>query len=118
MARRTYAPLFVGLVCAILAGCGGESDRAPSTADEDTSAPPRDLEEYLLQEDEVPGLKPVDSPRVDPGPPPNLTEDGPELLRRTGYIATTYQPADGERGAGVSLVMLFETAAGARDWMA
>jgi len=29
----------------------------------------------------------------------------------------TYQPAEGGRSAGVSSVLLFETEAGARDWM-
>ena len=130
MARRAHVPLFAGLVCALIVGCGEDPDRAPSTADEiqstapstsaapSTSTAPSKLERYLLKTDEVPGLAPVDSPHVDTGPPPDLTEDGPELLRSSGYISTTYQPAYGGRGAGVSSVMLFKTAAGARDWMA
>ena len=80
-------------------------------------APPN-LEQYLLQADEVPDLAPVASPRTDSGPPFDLPEDGAELLRRSGYISTTYQPAEGDHGAGVSSVLLFETEAGARDWMA
>ncbi len=39
-----------------------------------------------------------------------------ERLRDSGYISTTYQPGVGR--AGVSSVLLFETEAGARDWMA
>jgi hypothetical protein len=50
--------------------------------------------------------------------PFELTEDGLELLRRSGYVSTTYQPAEGDRSGGVSSVLLFETEAGARDWMA
>ena len=42
----------------------------------------------------------------------------PSGFERSGYISTTYQPAQGERIAGVSSVLLFETEAGARDWMA
>ena len=50
-------------------------------------------------------------------PPFDLPVEGTELLQRVGYISTTYQPAEGG-GAGVSSVLLFETEAGARDWMA
>ena len=71
-----------------------------------------------MQDDEVPDLEPVESPRTDSGPPFHLPEDGAELLQRSGYISTTFQPAQGEHGAGVSSVLLFETEAGARDWMA
>ena len=105
-------------------GCG--DDRGASPTDADTSATPPetepdlepDLEAYLLRADEVPGLEPVASPQTDSGTPFELTEDGLELLRRSGYISTTYQPAQGDRSGGVSSVLLFETEAGARDWMA
>lgn len=82
-----------------------------------TAAPPN-LERYLMQADEVPGLAPVESPRTDSGQPFDLPEDGAERLRRSGYISTTYQPGEGDSSAGVSSVLLFETEAGARDWMA
>ena len=71
-----------------------------------------------MQADEVPGLAPIASPRTDSGPPFALSEDGAERLRRSGYISTTFQPAEGISSAGVSSVLLFETESGARDWMA
>lgn len=102
----------------LVVGCGGESDQATGTTDAATTDAPPNLEQYLLQADEVPGLTPVSSPQTDPGAPFDLPDDGVELLRRTGYISTTYQPAEGDRSGGVSSVLLFETEAGARDWMA
>jgi len=119
MARRTFLIPLAGLLCTLLAGCGGDSERATSTGDAaTTTAAPPNLERYLLQDDEVPALEPVESPRTDSGPPFDLPEDGADRLQRSGYISTTYQPARGDRGAGVSSVLLFETEAGAQDWMA
>ena len=60
----------------------------------------------------------MSSPQTDSGEPFDLPKDGAERLRRSGYISTTYQPAKGDRSGGVSSVLLFETEAGARDWMA
>ena len=110
------------LLCLLLAGCGSGDDRGADPTDADTTVTQPDtqpdLEAYLLRADEVPGLAPVSSPQTDSGTPFELTEDGLELLRRSGYISTTYQPAEGDRSGGVSSVLLFETEAGARDWMA
>lgn len=112
----------------LMVGCGEDSDREASTPESSTpetstadaaatdTAP--DLEQYLLQADEVPGLEPVASPVTDAGEPFELSAEGTELLERSGYISTTYQPAEGDRSGGVSSVLLFETEAGARDWMA
>lgn len=118
----------LGLVGMLVVGCGGRADPPASTPDETspeatssdatTEATPPALDQYLLKADEVPGLTPIASPQTDSGEPFDLSESGAELLRRSGYISTTYQPADGARGAGVSSVLLFETDAGARDWMA
>ena len=118
MVRVSSLIPLAGLLCTLMAGCGGDSERATSTAVAATPAEPPDLEQYLMQDDEVPGLKPVQSPRTDSGPPFDLPEDAAELLRRSGYISTTYQPARGDSSAGVSSVLLFETETGARDWMA
>ena len=108
-----------GLLGMLIVGCGGESDRATSTTDAATTVAPLDLTRYLLQADEVPGLTPVLSPQTDSGPPFNpLPEDGAGRLERSGYVSTTFQPAQGERIGGVSSVVLFEAEAGARDWMA
>jgi hypothetical protein len=103
----------------LVVGCGGESDRSTSTTDAATTVAPPNLEAYLLQADEVPGLVPVSSPQTDSGPPfEPQSDDGAERLRRSGYISLTYQHAEGDRSGGVSSVLLFETEAGARDWMA
>ena len=118
MARRTALIPLAGLLCLLIAGCGGDSERETSQPDPTKTAAPLNLEQYLLQEDELPGLAPIQSPQTDSGPPFALPEDGAELLRTVGYISSTYQPAEGVGGAGVSSVLLFETEAGARDWMA
>jgi hypothetical protein len=129
MARRSFLFLLAVLLCVLFAGCGGDSEtdaaeteetEAAETEPAETEAPPG-LEKYLLQDDEVPGLEPVGSPRTDSGPPFDLPAEGTELLEQVGYISTTFQPAEGNGeggGAGVSSVLLFETEAGARDWMA
>ena len=119
MAARTYHIALAGLLGMLIVGCGGDSERGTSTTDAATTVAPPNLEQYLLQDDEVPGLKPMSSPQTDSGPPFDpLPEDGAERLKRSGYVSTTYQPAQGERIGGVSSVLLFEAAAGARDWMA
>ena len=102
-----------GLVGTLVVGCGGSDapTRSPTTA-----APT--IEWYLLQDDEVPDLRPVSSPVTNSREPFVLTKDGAQHLKHSGYISTTYQPAEGDNGAGVSSVMLFKTAAGAREWMA
>ena len=83
-----------------------------------TTVAPPDSTLYPLRAGEVPGLEPVSSPQPDSGPPFDpLPEDGVARLERSGYVSTTYQPAQGERIGGVSTVVLFEAEAGARDWM-
>ena len=119
MAPRLCSIALAVLLGMLIAGCGGESDRATSTTDAATTVAPPDLTRYLLQADEVPGLTRLSSPQTDSGPPFDpLPEDGAERLERSGYVSTTYQPAQGERIGGVSTVVLFEAEAGARDWMA
>lgn len=118
MAPRTSRTALVALVGMLIVGCGSGSDRARRATDPATSVAPLNLEQFLLQVDEVPGLEPMSSPYTDTGEPFDLTEDGAERLRRSGYISTTYQPAEGDRSGGVSSVLLFESEAGARAWMA
>lgn len=118
MARRRALIPLAGLLGTLIVGCGGDSEQATSTADAAKTAAPPNLEQYLMQDDEVPGLEPVASPRTDSGTPFDLPQDGAERLRRSGYIMTIYQPAEGDRSGGVSRVLLFKTEAGARDWMA
>ena len=119
LASRTSRMAFAGLLGVLIVGCGGESDRATSTTDAATTATPTDVERYLLQADEVPDLVPISLPHTDTGPPFDpMPEDGAELLEQGGYVSTTYQSAGGDHGAGVSSVVLFESEAGARDWIA
>ncbi len=137
MAPRTSRRSLIALAALLgmlIAGCGeDEPDRATSTTEPTTTEPTTtepttteptttaagpDVERFLLQADEVPDLAPTSTPQTGTGPPFDLPEEGTELLRHSGYISTTYQPAEGDRGAGVSSVLLFETAAGAREWMA
>jgi hypothetical protein len=118
MATCASGIALVGLLSVLIVGCDGESDRATSATDAATTDAPLELEKYLLQDDEVPGLVPMSPPQTDSGEPFDLSKDGAERLRRSGYISTTYQPAEGDRSGGVSSVLLFETEAGARDWMA
>ena len=117
MAHRTFRVVLAGLLGTLVVGCGGESDRATSPTEAATTVAPPNVDQYLLQVDEIPGLEPVSTPQTDSGEPFDLPESGAERLRRSGYISTTYQPAGGDRGAGVSSVVLFETEVGARDWM-
>jgi len=118
MAPRTSSLALAALLGLLTVGCGGASSPATSTPDAAKTTAPPNLEQYLMQADEVPGLEPVESPQTDSGEPFDLPQDGANRLRRSGYISTTYQPAEGDRSAGVSSVLLFETEAGARDWMA
>ena len=117
MARQTSRMALAGLLGVLIVGCG-ESDPAASPEDAATTVVPPDLDRYLLQVDEVPGLETMSSPQTDSAEPFDLSEDGSERLRRSGYISTTFQTAEGDRSGGVSSVLLFETEAGARDWMA
>jgi hypothetical protein len=127
---RPFATLVIAIAVAAgpLSGCGSD-DAAPASRDDRASASPTsaapaasppspNLDQYLLQVDEGPGLEPMSSPQTDSGEPFPLTEGGAETLERSGYISTTYQTGEGDSIAGVSSVLLFETDAGARDWMA
>ena len=119
MAPRTCHKALAVLLGMGIVGCGGQPDRATSTTAGAPTVTPPNLTQYLLQTDEVRGLRPMSSPQIDSGPPFDpLPEDGAERLERSGYVSTTYQPAQGERMGGVSSVLLFEAEAGARDWMA
>jgi hypothetical protein len=112
-----------GLLGLLVAGCGedAEPDATPQPESSDASSPATaapDLTPYLLQSDELLDLEPVGSPQTMSGEPFELTERGADVLERSGYVGTTYQPAVGTGAAGVSSVLLFESKAGAEDWMA
>ncbi len=135
--RRTTPAALLGVLGVLLGplvvGCGGDPGPAPSSTasstvnSTDTSTDSStasagetstDLDRFLLEADEISGLVPMSSPFTHAEEPFELSEEGAALLERVGYVSTTYQPAQGDRQAGVSSVLLFDTPAGARDWMA
>jgi hypothetical protein len=118
MTPRTSRMALGGLLCVLITGCGSGSEPTKSASGTPRTTAPSGLAEYLLQDDEVPGLAPIQSPQTDTGPPFDLPEGAVKRLQRSGYVSTTYQPANGGNSAGVSSVLLFKTAAGARTWMA
>ena len=119
MAPRTSRSALATLLGVLIVGCGGgDSDPTTRTTDAAATGAPLNLDQYVLQADEGPSLEPMVSPQTDSGQPFELSKEGAERLQRSGYISNTYQPAQGDSGAGVSSVLLFETEAGARDWMA
>jgi hypothetical protein len=118
-----------------LAACGGDNGNEGGTTaarDVETSATPgaeseeapeakANVEPFLLQAGEEPGFEPVEEPRTDHGVQSlvgGYAADEVERLRRAGFISITFQPLRGDRGnAGVTTILLFETAEGARDWL-
>jgi hypothetical protein len=115
MVRSASLVAVAGLACGFAAGCGGDAkpDAAlPQPAEVN-------LEELLMQAGDEPGFHPVESARVDSGVEAlGLTAAGAARLRRSGFISITYQPIAADNGnAGVTNVHLFETRAGAQDWL-
>jgi hypothetical protein len=125
MTARASIWALAGLVGVLVVGCENDSERASTTeaattktTQTDTAVAPPGLGRYLLRADEGPRLEPLSPPQTDLGEPFDLPEEAVATLRRSGYISTTYQTGQGDSSAGVSSVLLFETAAGARAWMA
>jgi hypothetical protein len=117
---RTW--LVIALAGLAVAGCGGNDGEASSRAADTTTAKPDSvaLARFLLRKDEMPGFVPAGEPGRDSSPAGfGFSPEGEEKLRKNGFITSMYQPVETEgANAGVSSVMLFETEAGARDWMA
>jgi len=73
MAPRTSRLTLAGLLGKLAVGCGGESDLTTSSTDAVTTSTPAagrtaatpNVEQYLLQVDEGPGLEPMSSPQTD-----------------------------------------------------
>ena len=87
-----------------------------------TPAAKADVERFVMQAGEEPGFEPVDDPRTDNGVQAlagGFAPDEVERLQRAGFISITFQPLSGDNdNAGVSTVLVFKTADGARDWLA
>ena len=69
----------------------------------------------------APGFDPIDGPRTEHGAQSLAGEFSAgevERLRRAGFSSITFQPLSGDDGsAGVTIVQLFKSAEGARDWL-
>ena len=80
-----------------------------------------DVERFLMQAGEEPGFDPIEEPRTDHGVQSlvgGFSAGEVERLRRAGFSSITFQPLSADdHGAGVSTVLLFKTAEGARDWL-
>ena len=120
MLRRPIPIAFTGLACAFAGGCGGD-DAKPEPASPKKAEPAKvDVSRFLLQEGEEPGFEPAEAPRTDHGVKAlagGFSGNEVERLRRAGFVSVTFQPLSAGRNAGVTTVLLFKTARGARDWL-
>ena len=119
MVRTTPLIALAALACAFAAGCGDDETRDPTAA---KAQPAKvDVERFLMQAGEEPGFDPVEAPRTDHGAQAlagGFAPEEVERLRRAGFISLTLQPLSGDdHNAGVTTVLLFKTAEGARDWL-
>jgi hypothetical protein len=109
-----------------LSACGDDGDdetaaRETTNGNARSNAP--DLDRFLVRKGEEPGFRPdgdastivgVDAFANDPELSPAYVQQ----LRESGFISfTTRRTLAGDVAAGVSEVLLFATAEGARDWM-
>ena len=134
MVRTVLAVLLMSCVLGIAACGDSNGDKGGTTAGPEVEAPATtaaesneaqpakvDLERFLMQAGEEPGFEPVEEPRTDDGVQSlagGFSADELERLRRAGFISLTLQPLSGDDGnSGVTTVLLFETAEGARDWL-
>ena len=125
MVPRTSRIALAGLLGVLLVGCEGESERAtstpdaaPTTTDAATSLTPTNLEQYLLQVDEVPGLEPMATPQTDSGSRSIYPRTGSSGF---GAVATSRRPTSPPKATAApasAASCCSTTEAGARDWMA
>ena len=95
---------------------------ATTAAESDEAQPAKGKpERFLMQAGEEPGFEPIEEPRTDHGVRSlagGFPADEVERLRRAGFTSITFQPLSGDDcNAGVTTVILFKTAGGARDWL-
>ena len=93
------------------------SERRARRRGHDVPRPPN-LEQYLLQDDEVPGLEPMASPQTDSGPPFDLPEDGAERLGAVAMSRRPTSPPKASASAASAASCCSRPRPGARDWMA
>jgi hypothetical protein len=134
MVRTAFTVLLmVSVLC--IAACGDDNgDGGGTTADSDveptaTTAAESDeaqpagvnVSRFLMRAGEEPGFEPIEEPRTDHGVQSlvgGFSSDEVERLRRAGFISITFQPLSGDdHNGGVSTVLLFKTAEGARAWL-
>ena len=122
MVRRAFAVLLMVSLLGI-AACGDDNGEEGGTtaAGSDEAQPAKvNVERFLMQAGEEPGFEPIEEPRTDHGVLSlgGYSAEEVERLRRAGFISITFQPLSSDDGnAGVTTVLLFKTAEGARDWL-
>ena len=86
MPRRYPRALLTVCFVALLVGCGGDDEPSTSSPETPTEsaevAGPTGLEDYLLQDGDIPGLVPIDSPVTNESDPFDLPPGGAEVLQR------------------------------------
>lgn len=123
MARTVFTVLLT--LCLLgITSCGDDDgdDGGTSAAGSDEAQTKKvDVERFLIRAGEEPGFEPMGEPRTDRGVQAlagGFASEDVERLRRGGFISITFQPlTGGDHNAGVSTVVLFRTAEGARDWL-
>ena len=104
----------------LIVGCGGESDRATSTTDAATTVAPPNLEQLppASRRGPGPGTDVVAADRLGAAVRPPARKTAPSGSSAVATSRRPTSPPKATRSGGVSSVLLFETEAGARDWMA
>ena len=115
---KTSRIALAALACAFAGGCG--DDATPDVAKAKPQPAKVNVEQFLMQDGEEPGFETSYGPLTDYGAKAlagGFSADEAERLRRAGLISLTFQPLSSARSAGVTSVLLFKTAEGARDWL-
>jgi hypothetical protein len=121
--RTACTVLLIVSLLGVLA-CGdddGDGGGATAAGSDEPQPAQVNVERFLMQAGEVPGFEPIEEPRTDQGVQSlagGFSSGELERLRRAGFISITFQPLGGDdRNAGVTTLLLFKTAEGARDWL-
>lgn len=126
---RRINPLTGGLVVALMLiapACGDDGDdepAAPEAANGNARSGARDLDRFLMRNDEEPGFRPDGDALTVVGVDAfakyaaELPRAAVQQLRENGFISFTTRRTLGRDAAGVSEVLLFTTPEGARNEM-